>query len=285
MKLGQIFSTNPEDYPGCYANGKVTTEGCKACVCPFPSKRVAMGVCICPDGSPVLPNGKCPPPCKGSCPNGQVLKAAVRLANGECSSACACRPGLTLVDDKCVVGSRYDPSKSHERANPSQSESLPGLGDTFPSSRSKRSKSDLSQPSSGAEPPPAGTHEKGTEPPPVLQAPSGKPAPTLGKRKLKGSVFCQAYADNAVVAAIDNQNYNCGGTGPRWTTDRGAHLNWCMALKGDQGPPNSEAAARNNLLVSCRRPAQQRGNPARESGQCGDNMYLGPDGTCYPVLR
>ena len=293
MKLGQIFYTNPNDHPGCYANGKVTTEGCKACVCPFPSKRVAMGVCICPDGSPVLPNGKCPSPCKGNCPKGQVLKAAVRLANGQCSSACACPPGQTLVGDKCGLGSGYDQSKAHERAKlPSQmegTESLPGLGDTFPSSRSKRSKSDLSQPSSGAEPPPGIEQKKGMEPPPVLQAPSAKPGPTLGKRKLQGSaaqrLFCQTYADTAVVAANDNQAYNCGGTGPRWTTDRTAHLNWCVALNGDKGPPNAETEARNKLLVTCRRPDQQRGAPARESGQCGDNMFLGPDGTCYPVLR
>ena len=101
MKFGTIFFTNPKDYPGCYANGKVTTEGCRACVCPFPTKRVAMGVCVCPDGSPALPDGRCPAPCKGSCPPGQILKRSVRLVDGQCSSQCSCPPGQTMAGGKC----------------------------------------------------------------------------------------------------------------------------------------------------------------------------------------
>lgn len=101
MTFGTISFTNPTDYPGCYANGKVTTEGCRACVCRAPAKRVAMGVCICPDNSLALPNGDCPAPCKGSCPKGQILKRSVRLANGQCSSECACPPGQTMAGGNC----------------------------------------------------------------------------------------------------------------------------------------------------------------------------------------
>lgn len=101
MKFATVYFPKPTDHPGCYGNGKLTTDGCRACVCPYPTKQVAMGVCICPDGSPMLPSGVCPSPCKGTCPPGQILKRSVRLSNGQCSSECACPPGQAMAGGKC----------------------------------------------------------------------------------------------------------------------------------------------------------------------------------------
>jgi hypothetical protein len=65
--------------------------------------------------------------------------------------------------------------------------------------------------------------------------------------------FCQDYAAKATAAANDNQSLGCGFGGPRWTTDRLAHLDWCVGLVGDQNPANFEAGERSKALRQCRR--------------------------------
>src|SRR5262249_15865696 len=118
--------------------------------------------------------------------------------------------------------------------------------------------------------------------------------------------FCQDYAAKAVSAANDNQIYNCGGTGPRWTTENSAHLGWCLARIPNEGAPNPEPDPPNQPPGTCPAlhvthkkgteppPVLQAPTTAgrtlgkRKRGgakSCADNMFLGQDGKCYPILR
>jgi hypothetical protein len=72
--------------------------------------------------------------------------------------------------------------------------------------------------------------------------------------------FCKDYASKAVAAAKVSVQLSCeGNEGPRWSDNFNDHLDWCMALNGDQGPPNTETAARASALQSCREQIARRG--------------------------
>ena len=101
MSLGITFSIEHPPPENCRRD----LQGyCLVCSCPYPSKAPAanaLGVCLCPDGSPLQANGTCAPPCPGSCPADQILKSAIRQANGECVSQCICPAGQTMQDGVC----------------------------------------------------------------------------------------------------------------------------------------------------------------------------------------
>lgn len=65
--------------------------------------------------------------------------------------------------------------------------------------------------------------------------------------------FCKDYAAKAVAAVSESNSLGCGFGGARWTADSGAHLDWCIGLTGNQGPPNTETAERTSALRQCRR--------------------------------
>ena len=73
------------------------------------------------------------------------------------------------------------------------------------------------------------------------------------------ALFCKDYASKAVAAARESLKLACGNGGPRWSADIGGHLNWCIAMNGDRGPPNSETAARESALAPCRERIARRG--------------------------
>jgi hypothetical protein len=73
------------------------------------------------------------------------------------------------------------------------------------------------------------------------------------------AVFCKDYAKQAGAAARESRALSCGNDGPRWSTDVSGHLDWCMALNGDSGPPNTETAARTSTLGACREAVALRG--------------------------
>jgi hypothetical protein len=75
---------------------------------------------------------------------------------------------------------------------------------------------------------------------------------TTGISAISPAAFCAAYADEAVASANENIALSCGGAGGRWTTDRNAHVNWCMGLNGDRSVPQAEGAARADALSACR---------------------------------
>jgi hypothetical protein len=64
--------------------------------------------------------------------------------------------------------------------------------------------------------------------------------------------FCENYASQAVAKVQEGQQLNCGFSGDRWSPDWNAHLNWCISLGSNQGPPNSESAARAKQVNDCR---------------------------------
>src|SRR5262245_15196119 len=92
----------------------------------------------------------------------------------------------------------------------------------------------------------------------------------------------RSYADEAVNSARINIDRGCGFTGPRWTAEPQAHFGWGMKFRG--GPTTSEANARRADLAGCRREFPKATIPPPKSGSCPSNMFLGKDGTCYPIL-
>lgn len=63
--------------------------------------------------------------------------------------------------------------------------------------------------------------------------------------------FCQAYARRAANAQLINEELGCGFGGPRWTSDREAHYDWCRNVPRSRAERESEA--RRNQLQRCRR--------------------------------
>lgn len=94
---------------------------------------------------------------------------------------------------------------------------------------------------------------------------------------------CRSYADAAANAARTNIDRRCGFSGPRWTTDTAAHFGWCM--KVGSGAAAKEASARQAELSSCKREFPNATIPPPKASSCPSNMFLGQDGTCYPILR
>lgn len=78
------------------------------------------------------------------------------------------------------------------------------------------------------------------------------------------AAFCLDYASKAVAAAKENVQLGCGNSGPRWVTDNGQHLDWCLALGAVEEGPNNEAAARAGALRSCRAEIMRRSGQAVE---------------------
>jgi len=73
--------------------------------------------------------------------------------------------------------------------------------------------------------------------------------------------FCKGYARQAAAAADANQIHGCGNGGPRWMTNAAAHVDWCISLNGDEGPPNNETAARIETLRACPGAISSSGKP------------------------
>jgi hypothetical protein len=94
---------------------------------------------------------------------------------------------------------------------------------------------------------------------------------------------CRGYADEAVNAARQNIAQGCGYNGPRWISNAQAHFGWCMQF--GSGPATREASARRADLQNCRREFPKVTIPPPKATSCPNNMFLGPDGTCYPMLR
>jgi hypothetical protein len=62
-------------------------------------------------------------------------------------------------------------------------------------------------------------------------------------------VECAAYANQAVMQQGNNLQNSCGYSGPRWSSNFGAHLAWC--LNAPTSVINAERNARINMLAAC----------------------------------
>ncbi len=62
--------------------------------------------------------------------------------------------------------------------------------------------------------------------------------------------FCQTYARRAVNEQRINEELGCAYTGPRWTSDRDAHYEWCRNVP--RARAESEGRARRRQLQACR---------------------------------
>jgi hypothetical protein len=65
-------------------------------------------------------------------------------------------------------------------------------------------------------------------------------------------MLCELYAEKATNQAQQNIRDDCGGIGPRYTTDRLGHYNWCMAQK-DVKVVNTEDELRSHQILRCNR--------------------------------
>ena len=64
--------------------------------------------------------------------------------------------------------------------------------------------------------------------------------------------FCESHASAAFQVAIEAaKRPECGLTGARWSTNKKAHMDWCLGLNGNEAAANAETAARSQGLSSC----------------------------------
>ena len=64
---------------------------------------------------------------------------------------------------------------------------------------------------------------------------------------------CETYASRAAEQAAKGIR-ECNFSGDRWHPSKSFHFAWCVGLRGDQGPPNAETAARDQALQQCAAP-------------------------------
>ncbi|WP_437506363.1 hypothetical protein [Sorangium sp. So ce1099] len=64
------------------------------------------------------------------------------------------------------------------------------------------------------------------------------------------SASCARYADSAVQQQLENIRRGCGFSGPRWSTDRNGHYNWCLGVSDTEA--FNENAGRAESLRLCR---------------------------------
>lgn len=77
---------------------------------------------------------------------------------------------------------------------------------------------------------------------------------------------CQDYARQAVEENEINRRRNCGFEGPRWNSNEGAHLAWCLITPDGA---EREAAARREQLQGCREERREDRREGREERRDG----------------
>ncbi|MDR3419704.1 MAG: hypothetical protein P4L80_00415 [Xanthobacteraceae bacterium] len=60
---------------------------------------------------------------------------------------------------------------------------------------------------------------------------------------------CQEYADQAVISATQNKDWNCGYSGRRWSFSYQEHYGWCRSVGYAAALP--ERLERQRLLHAC----------------------------------
>lgn len=60
---------------------------------------------------------------------------------------------------------------------------------------------------------------------------------------------CHEYADQAVISATQNKDWNCGYSGRRWSFSYQEHYDWCRSVGYDAALP--ERLERQRLLHAC----------------------------------
>jgi hypothetical protein len=76
-----------------------------------------------------------------------------------------------------------------------------------------------------------------------------------------GRQACGEYARDAVEQNEANERRKCGFEGPRWSSNEGAHLAWCLISPGGA---EREAAARREQLQGCREDRREERREGRE---------------------
>ena len=62
--------------------------------------------------------------------------------------------------------------------------------------------------------------------------------------------WCNEYANQAVISAMQNRSYGCGFTGLRWSSSYRVHYSWCITVP--QPVSLQERLARQAGIKSCR---------------------------------
>jgi len=90
---------------------------------------------------------------------------------------------------------------------------------------------------------------------------------------------CNDYANRAVKDVDRALKGRCKVAGPRWSTNKEEHRQWCLSLKGDQTPTNAESHARGKELRTCYEWCSKYADKAFEAARKNIDWKCGyPDG-------
>jgi hypothetical protein len=94
---------------------------------------------------------------------------------------------------------------------------------------------------------------------------------------LNWPAFCDGYATRAVESVAKNNADGCGLAGPRWDSNRQAHLDFCLRSEGTPYP-SAEELARIRELKACK-PIKHVGKVKlpEQAGQAGGDPPAGGD--------
>lgn len=62
---------------------------------------------------------------------------------------------------------------------------------------------------------------------------------------------CNKYAQNAIDQQVANVDLKCGFSGPRWSSNYGAHRDWCAQDNVSVQMANNETGSRGFALLGC----------------------------------
>jgi len=71
----------------------------------------------------------------------------------------------------------------------------------------------------------------------------------IGDALAQSDQWCNEYANQAVISASQNKDFDCGLTGGRWGFDYRVHYNWCMTVP--QPVSLQERLARQASIKKC----------------------------------
>ncbi|SFV34133.1 hypothetical protein [Hyphomicrobium facile] len=85
------------------------------------------------------------------------------------------------------------------------------------------------------------------------------------QRPAANTQACNTYAAIAAQKSQLNVELACGGAGPRWTTKKSDHYNWCLTQNGNMTVANSEAQARLQYIANCQKSKPPAGHTSGAS--------------------
>jgi hypothetical protein len=70
-------------------------------------------------------------------------------------------------------------------------------------------------------------------------------------------VFCGQYTSDAMKSVLLAKHLRCGFQGPRWNSDKGSHMAWCLFVPPNVAQSETDARAAKLKLCTCQWYADQ----------------------------